>query len=200
MQCHHINTQTTVFETVHKVFKIVYTAMSSFIYQHKAQFLLINTTRQRGNSSSQNKAKKEDEMSSNELNLSDILLQDIERPIPLYIVKEKRYSFNSFVRGYHAYIDSWDPKVGDKNLELVPEEGNEHDDFAVAIKFEDHIVGHVPKNLSKIMNRFTKIPSCSLRCKVTGKRVNRGAGYGLEISVVYELIGLEKAVDWGEKT
>lgn len=183
-----------MFETVHKVFEIVYTAMSSFIYQHKAQFLLINTTRQRGNSSSQYKAKKEDE-----LNLSDILLQDIERPIPLCIVKEKRYSFNSFVRGYHAYMDSWDPKVGDENLELVPEEDNEHDDFAVAIKFEDRIVGHVPKNLSKIMNRFTKIPSCSLRCKVTGKRVNRGAGYGLEIPVVYELIGPEKAVDWGEK-
>ena len=103
-----------------------------------------------------------------------------------------------FTRGYHAYIDSWDPKVGDENLELVPEEDNEHDDFAVAIKFEDRIVGHVPKNLSKIKNRFTKIPSCSLRCKVTGKRVNRGAGYGLEIPVVYELIGPEKAVDlWG---
>ena len=139
-------------------------------------------------------------MSSNELNLPDILLQDIERPIPLCIVKEKRYSFNLFVRGYHAYIDSWDPKVGDENLELVPDKDNEHDDFAVAIKFEDRIVGHVPKNLSNIMNRFTKIPSCSLRCKVTGKRVNRGAGYGLEIPVVYELIGPEKAVDWGEKT
>ena len=90
LQCHHINTRTTVFETVHKVVKIVYAAMSSFIYQHKAQFLLINTTRQQGNSSSQYKAKKEDEMSSNKLNLSDILLLDIERPIPLCIVKEKR--------------------------------------------------------------------------------------------------------------
>ena len=173
--------------------------MSSFIYQHKAQFFLINTTRQRGNSSSQYKAKKEDEISSNELTLSDILLQDIERPIPLCIVKEKRYSFNSFVGGYHAYIDSWDPKVSDENLELVPEEDNEDDDFAVAIKFEDRIVGHVPKNLSKIMNRFTKITSCSLRWKVTGKRVNRGAGYGLEIPIVYELNRPEKAVDWGEK-
>ena len=103
--------------------------MSSFIYQYKAQFLLINTTRQRENSSSQCKAKKEGEMSSNELNISDILLQDIERPNPLCIVKEKRYSFNSFVRGYHAYIDSWDPKVGDENLELVPEEDNEHYDL-----------------------------------------------------------------------
>ena len=79
-------------------------------------------------------------------------------------------------------------------------EDNEHNDFVVTIKFEDRIIGHVRKNLSKIMNRFTKIPSCSLRCKVTGKRVNRGAGYGLEIPVAYELIGRKKAVDWGEKT
>ena len=135
-------------------------------------------------------------MSSNELNLSDILLQHVERPILLCIVKEKRYSFNSFVRGYHVYIDSWDLKLGDENLELVPEEDNKHDDFAVAIKFEDRIVRHIPKNLSKIMNRFTKIPSCSLRCKVTCKRVSRGAGYGLEIPVVYEMIRPEKAVDW----
>ena len=66
----------------------------------------------------------------------------------------------------------------------MPEEDNEQNDFALAVKFEDRIVGHVPKNLSKIMNCFTKIPSCSLRCKVTGKHVNRGAGYGLEIPVV----------------
>ena len=182
------------------MFEIVYTAISSFIYQHKAQFVLINRRRQRGNSLSQYKAKKQDEILSNELNLSDILLQDIERPIPLCIVKEKRYSFNSFVRGYHAYIDSWDRKVGDENLELVPEEDNEHNDFAVAIKFEDRIAGHVPKSPSKIMNRFTNIPSCSLRYKVTGKRVNRGAGYGFEIPVMYEMIGPKKVVDWGEKT
>ena len=99
--------------------------------------------RQRGTSSSQYRAKKEDEMSSNELNLSDILLQDIERPIPLCTVKEKRYSFNLFVGGYHAYIDSWDPKVGNENLELVPEKDSKHDDFAVAIKFEDRTVGYV---------------------------------------------------------
>ena len=48
-------------------------------------------------------------------------------------------------------------------------------------------------------NRFTKIPYCSIECKVTGKPKNRGARYGLEIPVVYELIGAEKAVDWAEK-
>ena len=32
-----------------------------------------------------------------------------------------------------------------------------------------------------------------------GKRVNRGAGYGLEIPVQYRFNGAEKAVEWVEK-
>ena len=31
---------------------------------------------------------------------------------------------------------------------------------------------------------------------MTGKRVNRGASYGLEILVIYDCTGLEKAVAW----
>ena len=44
-----------------------------------------------------------------------------------------------------------------------------------------------------------KIPNCTIGCKVTGKRVNRGAGYGLEIPVQYRFIGAEIAVEWAEK-
>ena len=48
---------------------------------------------------------------------------------------------------------------------------------------EERIVRHVPKNFSKIFHQFMKIPNCTIRCKVTGKRVNRGAGLCLEIPV-----------------
>ena len=49
---------------------------------------------------------------------------------------------------------------------------------------EEQIVKHVPKNPSKIFHQFIKIPGCNIGCKVTGKQVDdRGAGYGLEISV-----------------
>ena len=44
-----------------------------------------------------------------------------------------------------------------------------------------------------------KIPNCLIRCKVTGKRVNHAAGYGLEIPVQHRFIGAEKAVEWAEK-
>ena len=41
---------------------------------------------------------------------------------------------------------------------------------------------------------------CELRYRVTGKRVNSaGDGYGLEIPVTYELVGVDKAVDWARK-
>ena len=59
---------------------------------------------------------------------------------------------------------------------------------------KERIVGYVPKSLSKIFHQFMKIPNGIIGCQVTGKRVNRGAGYGLKILVQYRFIGAEKAV------
>ena len=64
---------------------------------------------------------------------------------------------------------------------------------------EERIVEHVPKNQSKIFHQFIKIPNCTIGCKVTGKRVNHGAWYSLEIPVLYRFIEDEKAVEWTEK-
>ena len=52
--------------------------------------------------------------------------------------------------------------------------------------------GHVPKNLSKIFKIFLTLPNCAIKWKVTGKRLNRGAGYGLEIPVQYIFFGQER--------
>ena len=82
---------------------------------------------------------------------------------------------------------------------MKSENENQHRKFAVAIVLEERIVGHVPKNLSKIFHQFMKIRNCTIGCKVTGKRVNRGAGYGVKIPVQYRFIGAEKAVEWAEK-
>ena len=91
------------------------------------------------------------------------------------------------------------PKVRDANFWLKSENENWHDKFVVAIVMVERIVGHVSKNLSKIFHQFMKIPNCTIGCKVTGKRVNRRAGYGLEIPLQYRFIGAEKAVEWAEK-
>ena len=47
-------------------------------------------------------------------------------------------------------------KVGDENTCLKSENENQHDKFAVAIMLEERIVGHVPKNLSKIFHQFMR--------------------------------------------
>ena len=52
--------------------------------------------------------------------------------------------------------------------------------------------GHVPKNLSKIFYLFLTLPNCSIKCKVTEKRINRGARYGLEIPVLYNFLDRKK--------
>ena len=45
-----------------------------------------------------------------------------------------------------------------------------------------------------------KIPNCNIGCKVTGKRVNRRAGYGLDIPIQYRFIVAKKAVEQAEKS
>ena len=82
---------------------------------------------------------------------------------------------------------------------MNPENENQHDKFVVAIVLEERIVGHVPEKLSKIFHQFMKVPDCAIGCKVTGKRVNRETGYGLEISVPYRFTGGKNAVEWAEK-
>ena len=53
----------------------------------------------------------------------------------------------------------------------------------------------MPCNISKYVYKFLKLPNSKLSCKVKGKRLNRGAGYGLEIPVIYSN-GREKAIEW----
>ena len=128
-----------------------------------------------------------------------MFVKSIDQEIKLILMKQKQYDLDSFVRGHHANMDLWTPKVGDENFCLKSENENQHGKFAVAIVLEERIVGHVPKTLRKIFHQFMKIPNCIIGCKVTGNRVNRGAGYGLEIHVHYRFIGVEKAVKWAER-
>ena len=47
------------------------------------------------------------------------------------------------------------------------------------------VVGDVPLYSSKLTFKFLQFQNHSIRIAVTGKRVNRGAGLGLEIPVDY---------------
>ena len=96
--------------------------------------------------------------------------------------------FDSYIRGYHAYLDTWTPVVGETLL-LKREPSNEKDSSAVAVMKEDIIVGHVPYNIASVIFQFLRRDCNKGFVEVTGSKVNRGAGYGLEIPSTYRLYG-----------
>ena len=66
---------------------------------------------------------------------------------------------------------------------------NPKDKNAVAVHIEETIVGHVPYNIAPYMSRFLKRDVNIAYAKVTGGKINRGAGYELEIPCIYRLYG-----------
>lgn len=95
---------------------------------------------------------------------------------------------NSYIRGYHAYMEVWTPVINE-TLILKREPTNVADRSAVAVYREDQVVGHVPYNLAPYLSNFLKRDVNKAFAKVVGDKVNRGAGYGLEIPCIYSLYG-----------
>ena len=56
-------------------------------------------------------------------------------------------------------------------------------------------IGHVPYNLAPYLSRFLARDVNKAFAEVTGEKVNRRAGYGLEIPCVYRLYGPKAYVD-----
>ena len=98
------------------------------------------------------------------------------------------FDIHSYIRGYLAYIGLWTPTIGEVLL-VKPEPTNEKDSNAVAVLKEDSIVGHVPRNLSPRLFHFLRRDVNNTFAEVTGQKVNRNAGYGLEIPCTYRLYG-----------
>ena len=82
----------------------------------------------------------------------------------------------------------WNPVDGEV-LVCTRETDNPHDNYAVSIIRNSYVVGHVPLDLSKTFSNFLSLPAFTMLCIATGKRLNRGAGLGLEIPVMYQARG-----------
>ncbi len=95
---------------------------------------------------------------------------------------------NSFIRGYHEYTDVWVPFIGEPLL-VKPEPTNAKDNKAVAVMKDSTVVGHVPRNLAPRLFHFLRRDVNKAFAVVQGERVNRGAGYGLEVPCIYRLFG-----------
>ena len=75
------------------------------------------------------------------------------------------------------------------------EPANILDGHAVAVCNESQVVGHVPYNLAPTISAFLKRDVNKAFAEVTGPKVNRGAGYGLEIPCIYRLYGPKSYVE-----
>ena len=58
------------------------------------------------------------------------------------------------------------------------------------------LVGHVPLNWRKGLSKLIHFTKHHIRPEVTGKKVNRGFGFGLEIQVNYFFYGDARVVKW----
>ena len=89
---------------------------------------------------------------------------------------------SSFIRELHVYKDVWTPTLGEVLL-LRTEPENAHDKYTVAVvKPEGNsTVGYILYNLAPIVSSFLSRGFNKGMLEVTGERVNRGAGYGLEV-------------------
>ena len=74
-------------------------------------------------------------------------------------------------------------------LLLKRERDNLVDVSAVAFWKEDRIVGHMPCNIAPVLSQFLRRDCNKGFIQVTGARVNRGAGYGLQVPCTYRLYG-----------
>ena len=110
------------------------------------------------------------------------------------------YEVNSFVRGLHVYQDIWTPVVGEVLL-LKREPDNAHDRYSVAVvrQSDRATVGHIPYNLAPIISPFLARDFNKGVAEITGSRVNRGAGYGIEVPCTYRLYGNRRYVERAEE-
>ena len=110
------------------------------------------------------------------------------------------------------YKEDWEPELDEEQL-LKREPQNKVDPYAVAVvrplptppkdndpgqahcssakgnpntvQTNEEVIGHIPLRMASCISKFLQRRTNKGKVVVTGKRVNRGAGYGLEISSEY---------------
>ena len=75
--------------------------------------------------------------------------------------------FDSFIRGYHAYKDTWNPAVGDV-LRFQRETTNVKDKLAVSVMYQSTIIGHVSYNTAPAVSHFLRRSTNKATVQITG--------------------------------
>lgn len=129
----------------------------------------------------------------------DMLIQVMlkQEEFPLVIVKS--FEMDCFVKSYHVYKSIWTPVIGEI-LTSERESGNIIDKYAVCVKKDNIIVGHLPLGKS---GKFAKTIFYFLRADeesccavtITGKPVNLGNGDGMQVPCKLVFSGTEKCIE-----
>ena len=61
----------------------------------------------------------------------------------------------SCIRGFHVYQDIWTPATGER-LACQAEDSNSFDPYAVAIRRDADVIGHVPHKISAACSLFVR--------------------------------------------
>ena len=72
------------------------------------------------------------------------------------------------VRGYHVYREIWEAAVGEV-LICEREPRNAKDGYAVAVKKDGTVIGHLPRKVSRVCSLFLRRGG-SIHCTVTGRQ------------------------------
>ena len=64
------------------------------------------------------------------------------------------------------------------------------------ISDDNEVIGHIPKLMALWVTKFLKRATNSGTVVITGKRINRGAGYGVELPCQYTFQGDEFSCKW----
>lgn len=107
---------------------------------------------------------------------------------------EFSFQLESVIRGHHVFKSVWTPFIGE-TLPLNVEEGNGHDIHAVAIMKDSAVVGHVPREISRVFYFFLTHDG-TISAEVIG---HRRFGRGLEVPCYYILQGKPKYIRRAKK-
>ena len=87
------------------------------------------------------------------------------------------------IRGFHIYRNIWKPNIGDiVCCKIEPE--NRRDKFAVAVINNDVVVGHIPREHSRVCYYFL-VRGGHIHCTITGKHRNTGHGLGIPAELLF---------------
>ena len=109
--------------------------------------------------------------------------------------RKKFVEVESFITGFHVYKKFWEPEQGE-SLTLENEPRNIQDQFAVAVKKGEKIIGHLPRDDRHLIYFFLQ-EDITGKCiaTVTGKPVNLGDKLGQKVPCKLRISGQKEYVN-----